>query len=299
VREALSQPGKVLHGDVVCPRAVLPLLVSEAICGRYKECIPAAAALEASLASGDVFDDVEDRDAGLEASGRGAYAQAINVGTALLFLMQVALTRLNEVGVNPDTITKVLAVIAKAGLRACAGQCYDLDFESKANVSLDDCLMMVELKSASIVESACRLGALIATDDPRLISSYSQFGLHLGMAAQIMNDVLALRSADTAKSDIEHRKKTLPVVFALNCASGLKADLLRTVYTGDMRISIRTVRRVCSVLRKTGAIHFALTVAESHKLRALEALEEMAIDNLANKELRAAILASAGSLTTD
>ncbi len=72
-------------------------------------------------------------------------------------------------------------------------------------------LKIADMKSASTVECACRVGAILATADQTLIDKFSIFGHNLGMTAQIANDILGI----TRERDILERKITLPVIYAL------------------------------------------------------------------------------------
>lgn len=289
ISSALTRPGKALHSGGGPGWAVLPLLVCEAISGRYDQCLPVAAALELFLASGDVFDDIEDREPTPALGNAPGVFQATNVGTALLMVMQVAVARLREAPVGPQTVARIVETMGEAGLRACSGQYHDLAFESQPAISLDDCLKMTELKSASLLECACRAGAMVATEDEGLIASYALFGHHLGMAAQITNDARAFASASSARSDVNCRKKTLPVVYALRNAVGSDAELLQAVYGQRGNVALKTCQRVCSVLRRMGAIQFALTVAETYRAKARYTLDQTGIDSPANRTLRVAI----------
>lgn len=267
--------------------SLLPFVVCAATGGRYDIVAPVAAAIEFSFASGDVFDDVEDEDledfASMQSSSR---FHAVNVGTALLMLAQEAVARLGEKDVDPRAVMSVARAIGCAGLRACDGQYYDLLFESQVDVSQEMYFRMVELKSASLVECACRVGALLATNDADTIRSYSLLGHNAGVAAQITNDAVALRSAASADSDIRRRKKTLPAIYGLTQAQGADQKLLHDWYAAGQLATSQAVEAVREVLVGSGAVHYCLVVAELYKERALRTLEQLGAPDAAKDRLR-------------
>ena len=95
-REPLEKTRRALNKDISrdYPWPLLPLMVSEAICGHYEKVIPAAAGLEFLLAAGDVFDDIEDDDTPESLSAKYDSAIATNVATTLLILAEKSITRL-------------------------------------------------------------------------------------------------------------------------------------------------------------------------------------------------------------
>jgi geranylgeranyl pyrophosphate synthase len=273
VRWQLAQKGNVLYpGEGIC-WSVLPLLVCEAICGQNHHAVPAATAIEFFLAAGDAFDDIEDHE--LEDSLVGAYGEekALNVAVALLMLSQRALVRLRDQGVKPSTVVSVMEAMCAGGLRGCAGQHRDLAYELEHDVSPETYLEMIELKSASLVEMACRVGAILATDDPETVSSYGLFGWNLGIAAQIINDVQSIGTARWSRSDISKKKKTLPIIFAFNQADETQRRLLDYVYDPETVVTPELQREAAKAVMASGGVYYGLVMAEKYKQLAAKAIK--------------------------
>jgi geranylgeranyl diphosphate synthase type I len=123
--------------------------------------------------------------------------------------------------------------LAAATRRLIAGQALDLDFEERQDVSLEECLTMSADKTAALLACACSIGAMLGEGETELINELTAFGSELGVAFQLMDDILGIWGSpgSTGKpvlSDLRARKKSLPVVAALTAgtaASGRLADL--------------------------------------------------------------------------
>ena len=186
-------------------------MVCEAVSGDYEIALPAAASIQLLMVAGDVFDDVEDADSDESLSARCGPAVAVNAATALLILAEKGILRLKEKGLGGDVILNIYDAVNSCYTTACCGQHMDLSPVSSDAVSEDDYLKMTSMKSASQIECASRVGAILATENQELIEDFTQFGQNLGMASQISNDILGIKNG----KDILKKKMTLPVIYAL------------------------------------------------------------------------------------
>jgi geranylgeranyl pyrophosphate synthase len=249
--------------------SLLPLIVCEAISGRYEHAVPAAASLGLFVAAGDVFDDIEDADSSESLLARYGSAVATNVATTLLILAERAITRLEAGGVEPHIVVRVMDVINSFYTTACAGQHLDLSLAPEAAVSEDMYLRIAAMKSASTGECACHIGALLATANQGLIDTLSRFGHNLGMATQINNDIQGIIQG----TDIVHRKLTLPVVYALAQTDGEAHDRLCAAFSKQAEYS-PDPNETRDLLFRAGAIHYATVKMELYKQQALDILSE-------------------------
>ncbi|MDO8491846.1 MAG: polyprenyl synthetase family protein, partial [Dehalococcoidia bacterium] len=157
---------------------LLSLAACEAAGGDWNEAVPAAAAIELFITAGDLFDDIEDRD--IPSSD---VPHAANVACALLLLSEKAALRLKD----GRQAVAVLHAISGAGTRSCAGQYQDIRYEACESVTEQAWMDMTDLRSGSLVECVCRVGAIAGTDDEQQIETYARFGRLLGIAGQISN----------------------------------------------------------------------------------------------------------------
>ncbi|MEU7143322.1 polyprenyl synthetase family protein [Nocardia sp. NPDC046473] len=123
-------------------------------------------------------------------------------------------------------------ILTRALCALCEGQTEDLSFETQTTVALSDCVHMVEGKTSALLSAACELGARAAgtsTDQAALMHAY---GFQLGMAFQLVDDLLGIwgdpqRTGKPVYSDLVRRKKSLPVVAAMNSGTPAGAELQR------------------------------------------------------------------------
>jgi len=271
VKEPLTKAGRglapeTMHGR---PWPLLPLIVCESICGHYERALPAAAAFQLLMAAGDVFDDIEDADSSELLSARYGSAVAINVATALLVLAERGIAQLKKRGVEDYITIRVMDTVNSYYTTACAGQHLDLSLALGMAVSENIYLKVTGMKSASQIECACHIGALLATASKELIDIFGRFGNNLGMAAQITNDIQGV----TQGSDITKHKITLPVIYALAQTDGEVRNQLEDTF-GKQAGPVPNSTPIRDLLFRTGAIHYATIKMEWYKQQALDILSE-------------------------
>ena len=271
VKEPLTKARRGLATDTAHSRPwpLLSLMVCEAICGYYEHALPAAAAFELLKAAAEVFDDIEDADSSESLSAKYGSAVATNVATTLLILAEKAITRLKERGIEDGVIVRIMDVVNSYYTTACAGQHLDLSLNSEMSVSEDTYFRVTGMKSASQIECACHIGALLAKTKQELVDLFTKFGHDLGVASQITNDIQGVIQG----SDIAKRTITLPVIYALTQTDGEIRNQFESAFSKQSESKPDPVR-IKDLLFRTGAIHYATIKMEFYKQRALDILSE-------------------------
>ncbi len=287
-RPVEAHPGKRI-------RPLLCLLVREAISGDYGVALPAAAAVELLHNFSLIHDDIEDgspiRRGRATVWRLWGQPQAINIGDGLLVLSHLALQRLAERGVDPQTISRALQILDEACLALCEGQHLDLLFQQRTDLSVEEYLDMASRKTASLLECAAHLGALLACGDERVTESYRRFARNLGIGFQITDDILGIwgEEEETGKGvgeDIEVGKRTLPLVYALQEEKRRGQTRLRDIYDREPV----DLEAVLSILNELGAKGYCQELAQRFSREALEELERTGIENQAQGHLKALAL---------
>lgn len=206
-------------------RPMLVLLAAEAACGDPEQALPVAAAVELLHNFSLIHDDIEDRDE--LRRGRPTLwklwgqAQAINTGDAMFAMAHLALESSAERGLPAERILRALRAFDQMCVHLTIGQHLDLGFETRDDVTADEYMRMIEGKTAALTHACCELGAIVAGAPEPRIAAMAEFGRQLGLAFQLQDDVLGIWGdpAVTGKagSDLKHRKKTLPVIYAAGC----------------------------------------------------------------------------------
>ncbi|WP_261517938.1 polyprenyl synthetase family protein [Campylobacter lanienae] len=136
------------------------------------------------------------------------------------------------VSLNPQ----IAKIISKAVLDLSIGEMMDVDLGSKFSPNLDEYLKMIELKTAVLIEAAARSAAIIAKLDER---SYSIYGKNLGLAFQIVDDILDIVSDENklgkpAFNDYKEGKTTLPYILLYNALNADDKEILKGLWGKDL-----------------------------------------------------------------
>lgn len=256
-------------------RPVLCLATCKALGKDYHQALPAAAAVELVHNFSLVHDDIEDgspsrhdRPAVWKVWGA---AQAINVGDSMHALGRLALVRLQERRVPPEKVLWGTQLLDEASLRLCEGQFLDLAYQETAEVDMEAYLTMVKGKTAALISCAMQLGAIVADADGPVVDALGHCGTSLGIAFQIRDDLLDLRDAQcegSASEDLHAKKKTFPVVYALEKGTSVTArDLTRLYQKGQLAED--DMWRVMAILEEVGALVGAQEEAQRYYAEAM------------------------------
>jgi geranylgeranyl diphosphate synthase type I len=191
--------------------------------------------------------------------------------------------------VAPSTTLEVSQILTESYLEMIKGQCLDLGFESRADITTDDYLQMIACKTGALIRSALHIGALLATKDRQSTNAFANFGSYLGRAFQIRDDYLGIWGDENATgkssdNDIRRRKKSFPVVFAFEKTSGSARDDLIRIY-GQDNLDDSDVERVTAILEEVGAPQYAELLTQESAALAVKALEEVDLPTWARAEV--------------
>jgi geranylgeranyl diphosphate synthase type I len=268
-------------------RPLLGLLVYQALTDNYKTALPGAAAVELGHNFSLVHDDIEDR--GAERRHRPALwtvagvPQAINTGDTLFTLSRMALHRLTEEGFPDAKVLALMRLYDETCLALCEGQFMDIwASEHDEWHSVDWYLDMIGRKTAALIAGSTQAGALLATDDEAVISGYRRFGWSLGLAFQLNDDLLGIWGDEAAigkeASDIATRKKTMPLLYAVQEARGADRERLEaTLQRPGHEPTPDEVTEARSILERIGARDHTRGLAGRHRDEALEEIAALGI----------------------
>jgi Geranylgeranyl pyrophosphate synthase len=233
-------------------RPILCLLASDMFGGNIQETLFPALSLETFHNFTLIHDDIMDQ-APLRRGKKTVYKKwnsnvAILSGDAM-FAMAFQLV----LKTNADRVSDAAGLLVKVAREVCEGQQYDLDFESCDDVSIDDYLEMIRLKTAVLLATSLEMGALVAGADAKNRQLVYDFGIAIGMAFQLQDDILDCYSDQTVfgkvtGGDIADNKKTYLYLQALELASEQEKKLLKTCFSGDLTVDssekIATVKKL-------------------------------------------------------
>ncbi len=216
-------PEKQPSGKLVRP--MVAIMAAEAVGGDPLQALPAAAGIEILHNFSLVHDDLEDGD---ETRRHRATVwklwgmpQAVNVGDAMHALAFSAFHRLPQRGVSAERTLAALGRFTQTCIALTEGQHLDMSFEERDVVSVDEYLRMIRGKTAALLAASAGIGSMIGSGDPDQECDLYGFGLGIGLAFQIQDDILGIWgdpavTGKAAGNDILRRKKSFPLLYALN-----------------------------------------------------------------------------------
>ncbi len=276
----------------------LLLLRCVAACGGEPSlAAPAAAAIELLHNFTLVHDDVQDESAYRHHREtiwhRWGTAAAINVGDALYAVAHDALYALAEppASLPAGRVLRLARDFDRMALRIVEGQHLDLSHEGEWDGGEARYLEMIAGKTAAIMAFAARAGALIAGADEATIAACGDFGLNLGLAFQVRDDILGIWGArettgKPAADDIRRRKQSLPIVALDERAdAGTRAEL-RRLYAGSPPLDEGAVAAIIALLDRFEIVDYCQSRADEYHARTHLALDQLAAGGAATGGLR-------------
>jgi geranylgeranyl diphosphate synthase type I len=277
-------------------RPALALLSAEAAWASADVGVPGGVAVELVHNYSLIHDDIIDEDT--ERHHRPTVWSVFGVGAAIIAgdaLENLAHQVLLEA--DPATGAKASAALAAATAEMIAGQADDIAFEKRRNVGVDECTAMSAAKTGALLGAASSVGAILAAAPQATVGALRDYGRHLGLAFQAVDDLLGIwgdpaRTGKPAGNDLRQRKKSLPVVAAL-AAGGEEADELRALLLGNPGTPVEAlppldadeVCRAAYLVDSCGGREWTGVRAKAHLDAALGALERVRLSAVPHREL--------------
>jgi geranylgeranyl diphosphate synthase, type II len=139
-----------------------------------------------------------------------------------------------------DKIPEILSIFWQCAIEVCEGQQWDMNFEKKDQVSIDQYTRMIMLKTAVLLAGSLKIGAITAGAAPEDAASIYAFGKHCGIAFQLQDDILdvygeSVKFGKQPGGDIVANKKTYLLLKAIELAKGYtKEDLQYWMFANDI-----------------------------------------------------------------
>lgn len=276
-------------------RPTLALIAAEAVMNGglitgdvINDVLPAALALEIfhnfTLLHDDVMDHADVR------RGQPTVHVKWNENTAILSGDQMLIEAYKQLqNVPAGKLPQVLRWFNEMATGVCEGQQYDVDFEHMSQVTVDDYMQMIEKKTSVLLAYAMRIGGYIAGGTEAQEEALYQYGLHIGLAFQIQDDILDVYGdpktfGKAIGGDILCNKKTLMLLTAMETATPEdKAELLQWLMTADR--NEEKIAAVTKIYTRLGVREACEAIMEEETALALEQLDRLP-QNAATEKLR-------------
>jgi len=178
-----------------------------------------------------------------------------------------------------DMYVELTKLFSKTAIEVCEGQQYDVDFETRDDVTIPEYLKMIEYKTSVLVAAAMKMGAIVAKASQKDAEAIYEFGRNLGIAFQLQDDYLdAFGDPKTfgkqVGGDIMENKKTYLYLKSLENASKDDQDGLLHLYSIKPEDSTAKVEAVKTIFKESGAVEETKKAIQDFTQKAFDALAE-------------------------
>ncbi len=268
-------------------RPVLCLMGNELFGNIHPDAFAVATAIEMFHNFTLVHDDIMD-DASLRRGMPTVYAKygnntALLCGDVMLIKAYDYITK-----IKPDYLSKILTLFNRTATEVCEGQQLDIDFEKVDNISLNDYLHMIELKTSVLLAASLEMGAVLGGASEYNCKHLYEFGKNLGIAFQIQDDYLDAfgdpeKFGKEVGGDIKQNKKTFLLLYALEVSSAEQKEKLQKLMQDN---SEHKVQQIVSIYKECNVDAWANELKEKYLQSALFHLNEIAVTALRKNALK-------------
>lgn len=260
-------------------RPIMLLTACEAFGGDYRKALPAAAAIEFyhnfTLVHDDIIDQADIRRNATTVHRAFGVNKAILAGDAML-LHAFHLLHAGQETVEVD----LLRTFEQTAAQVIEGEQYDVDFEDRESVRLDEYIEMIRLKTSVLLGAALKMGAIIGGASNADREAIYHFGLNLGLAFQIKDDYLdsfgdQKTFGKKIGGDILQNKKTYLLCVALKKADQEKRDAIFSLF--KEKNEQRKIEEITKIYKQLEVDKETFETMESYYQRALDVFETLSI----------------------
>lgn len=272
-------------------RPLLTMMSADIFGSSYVKALPAAMAVEVfhnfSLVHDDIMDDAPLRRGHETVHEKWGLNTGILSGDAMLILAYQYFEQY-----EPQVFKSLAQLFSKTALEVCEGQQWDVDFEIRDDVTIDEYLKMIEFKTAVLVAAALKMGAIIAETSNENCDAIYEFGKNLGIAFQLQDDYLdAFGDPKTfgkqTGGDIISNKKTYLYLKAVEAASADQISQIDHLYSIQPNNNDDKINSVKRLYDSTGASEATREAISEYTLKALHTLDSMQIEPEKKEVLKA------------
>jgi geranylgeranyl diphosphate synthase type II len=271
-------------------RPILTLIGADIFSKDYHKAMPAALAIEVFHNFTLVHDDIMD-DAPLR-RGKATVHEKWNINTGILSgdAMLILAYKYFE-NYEPVIFQKLAKLFSKTALEVCDGQQLDVDFETRNDVTIDEYINMIRLKTSVLVAAALKMGAIVAETNEENSNLIYDFGLNLGLAFQLQDDYLdTFGNPETfgkqIGGDIIENKKTYLYLKALEISNKEDQQKLTYFYQQKLKDNSNKIAEVTRIFEVNNIPDLIKEQIALYTNKAFSTLSKMDISETSKKNLK-------------
>ncbi|MDP3466711.1 MAG: polyprenyl synthetase family protein [Daejeonella sp.] len=271
-------------------RPVLVLVSTELFGGNVSKALDAAIGIELfhnfTLMHDDIMDKAPLRRGNPTVHVKWNESAAILSGDVMFVEAYKLMIRVDD-----SILRKVLDIFSDTASGVCQGQQADMNFEKRDQVSLEEYIEMIRLKTAVLLAGSMQIGALIGGAEKEQADLLYEFGENLGLAFQLQDDILDVygdpeKFGKQVGGDILADKKTFLLIKARELANGeTSTELAKWLNQPDVQ-AVKKVNAITSIYDSLGVRKLAEAEMENFVRKALNALDKITVENSRKELLR-------------
>ena len=263
-------------------RPNLCLFATESLGGSVKKSINAAVALELIHNFSLIHDEIQDFDEFRHHRPTlwtiWGSSKALMAGDVLRVIADKSMEPLVDNRPEDASIyLKCTKLLSEACLEMIEGQYLDITFEKQTNIDLNQYMNMISKKTGALIRCSLHIGALIGTNDEYIVDIFKKSGIDLGYGFQIRDDILGIWGAEehTGKpvgTDIKRKKKSIPIIHALNTASLKYQKVLNDIFAKE-EVSDDDVETVLNIMDNTKSLKYSEDLAKKYCYNSIDHIQ--------------------------
>ena len=271
-------------------RPILTLMAADIFSSDYKKALPAALAVEVfhnfTLVHDDIMDDAPLRRGKETVHEKWDISTGILSGDAMLILAYQYFENY-----EPIVFQKLAKLFSKTALEVCDGQQLDIDFETRNDVTIEEYINMIRLKTSVLVAAALKMGAIVAETEEENADLIYNFGLNLGLAFQLQDDYLDTFGdpesfGKQVGGDIIENKKTFLYLKALEISNEVDKQKLQHLFNQKLEDSTLKIKEVTRIFKENNIPQLVKEKIEKYTEKAFDTLSEMDISENNKQNLK-------------
>lgn len=190
-----------------------------------------------------------------------------------------------------ECVGRVMEVFGRTALEVCEGQQWDMEFEHRLDVTVDEYIGMIRLKTSVLLAAALKIGAILGGAPEKDAQLLYDFGIKMGLAFQLQDDYLDVYGDPAVfgkkiGGDILCNKKTFMLITALSLAEGEEKETLLNWLRATDYVAEEKIQSVTALYNKVGVPELCQARIDAYYKEGLELLDKVNVESSLKEELK-------------
>ena len=190
-----------------------------------------------------------------------------------------------------ECVERVMEVFGRTALEVCEGQQWDMEFEHRLDVTVDEYIEMIRLKTSVLLAAALKIGAILGGAPEKDAQLLYDFGIKMGLAFQFQDDYLDVYGDPAVfgkkiGGDILCNKKTFMLITALSLAEGEDKETLLNWLRATDYVAEEKIQSVTALYNKVGVPELCQARIDAYYKEGLELLDKVNVESSLKEELK-------------